>query len=97
MFLPLNSFLLILFDWSLGLLLCRVPHRIYLGFRAGRRCNRILNGLSLKDVWVIQSQYRLILCLIGLFQRYSILPDINKGLLAGFVFPVLYRYFVRYG
>ena len=50
-------------------------------FRAGRRCNRILNCLSLKDVWVIQIQYQLILCLTGLFQRYCILPDVTKGLL----------------
>ena len=64
-------------------------------FRAGRRCNRILNCLSLKDVWVIQIQYQLILCLTGLFQRYCILPDVNKGLLAECFFPVLYRCSVR--
>ena len=97
MFLPLNSFLLIPFALSLGLLLCKFPQRIYLWFGAGRHCNRLLNCLSLQDVWVIQSQYRLILCLIGLFQSYCILPDVNKGLLAECVFPVLHRCSVRCG
>ena len=97
MFLPPNHFLLIPFALYLGLPLCKFPHRIYLWFGAGRRCNRELHYLSLKDVWVIQSQYQLILCLIGLLHSYCILPDVNQGLLAEFVFPVLHRCSVRCG
>ena len=77
--------------WVLGTVFSSATSR----FRAGRRCNRILNCLSLKDVWVIQIQYQLILCLTGLFQRYCILPDVNKGLLAECFFPVLHRCSVR--
>ena len=57
-FLPLNSCLSIRFELFLGSTRCRFPHRIYPWFRAGRLCNRTLNCLSLKDVWVIQIRYR---------------------------------------